>query len=742
MAQGVTVTQTTAEDFVSSLGVNTKAGTYSDAYTNASLVINSLDYLGISTVRDSYSEYGQANPVLDALANAGIQFDFRVSYSLPATGSAGLSDYIDALKAFVAEHPGSVIAVEGINEANANSFSYNGDSSVAGAAAFQRDLYLAIRAEPELSSVLVYNLSIAYNDPSVFAAVGDLGAYSDAANAHAYPNTGKGADAQVESIIALARSNSQGDPLVVTETGYTTLESASGVGVNEDAQAKLVLQNLLAAYEDGSTKTYLYTLFDEPSVAATRGDKEVSFGLFNADGSPKEAAVAIHNLTTILNFGNDGSASTATDTAFTLSGATSDTHSMIMTKSGGVYDIVLWQNVTVWNDVTDTEIVNSTTPVTVDLGETVSSVRIYDPLGGLDPIATYTNVSSFTVPLSDHPLVIEIGASEAVHEDVVTSAANLTLTSAEFVAQIDTLATATGLQSVTLSDSHELAVASVETMQYIIANYGSLLSKIDGGYTFSVTYGQSTWRKEQIFDANGNLQTRIDYGVSNDVVVSKVAYNNDGSVDYYNYNITGQTYTSQHLTVNAAGVTVLTERFHADGTRDYVQTVAADGTKDTVTYNSAGQKTSDINVATDGTRTTLTYDPSSGYLTQSLLQAASGVVTTKTYTAGVLMRTTVANTDGSVDYYNYNITGQTYTSQHQTVNAAGVTVLTERFHADGTLDYVQTVAADGTKDTVTYNSAGQKTTDISLATDGSLTTLTYDPSSGYLTQSLLQAASG
>ncbi|MFG1294156.1 hypothetical protein, partial [Xanthobacter versatilis] len=69
------------------------------------------------------------------------------------------------------------------------------------------------------------------------------------------------------------------------------------------------------------------------------------------------------------------------------------------------------------------------------------------------------------------------------------------------------------------------------------------------------------------------------------------------------------------------------ERFHSDGTRDYVQTVAADGSKDTVTYNSAGQKTSDINVATDGTRTTLTYDPSSGYLTQSLLQAASGVVT-------------------------------------------------------------------------------------------------------------------
>ncbi|MFG1374579.1 RHS repeat protein, partial [Xanthobacter oligotrophicus] len=605
MAQSVTVTQNTAANFVSSLGINTKAGTYSDSYTNASLVIHSLDYLGISTVRDSYTEYGQANPVLDAMASAGVKFDFRVNYTLPASGSVGISDYIDALKEFVADHPGSVIAVEGINEANIESFSYNGDSSVAGAAAFQRDLYLAIKATPELSSVLVYNLSIANMDPSVFAAVGDLGAYSDAANAHAYPNTGKSVDAQIESVIALAQSNSKGDPLVVTETGYTTLENAAGVGVNEDAQAKLVLQNLLAAYEDGSTQTYLYSLFDEPSVEATRGAKEVSFGIFNADGSPKEAAVAIHNLTTILNFGNDGSPSTATDTAFTLSGALSNAHSMILTKSGDVYDIVLWRDVTVWNDVTDTEIVNPATPVIVNLGETVSSVRIYDPLGGLDPIAIYTNVSSFTVPLSDHPLIIEVGASEAVHEEVVTSAASLTMTSADFVAQLDTLASATGLETITLTDSHELAVASVETMQYIIANYGSLLSKIDGGYTFSVTYGQATWRKEQIFDASGNLQTRIDYGVSNDVVVSKVVYANDGTVDYYNYNITGQTYTSQHVTVNAAGVTVLTERFHSDGTRDYVQTVAADGTKDTVTYNSAGQKTSDISLATDGTRTTL-----------------------------------------------------------------------------------------------------------------------------------------
>ncbi|MFG1318970.1 beta strand repeat-containing protein, partial [Xanthobacter autotrophicus] len=741
MPQDTLANQNTAATFVAALGVNTKAGYYIDGYTNASLIINSLDYLGISTVRDSYSQYGQSNTVLDALAAADIKFDFRVSYTLPASGEAGIESYIAAIKAFVAEHPGSVIAIEGINEANIGVFSYNGDSSLAGAAAFQKDLYTAIKADPELSSVVVYNLSLSHGNAADYAALGDLGAYSDAANAHPYPVTGNPVDGQIESVFVLAGQNSSGDPLVVTETGYTTLASTDGIGVSESAQAKLILQNLLAAYEDGSTATYLYELFDEPSIATTRGNKEASFGLFNADGTPKQAAVTIHNLTTILNFGNDGTASTASATDFTLSGAPTNTHSMVLTKSGDVYDIVLWENTTVWNDVTDTDIVNPTTTVTVNLGEVASTVRIYDPLLGLDPIATYTNVSSFTVPLSDHPLIIEVGATQAVQEQTTTSAADLSMTSAEFVAQMDALAKADGIETVTLTDDHVLAVASVETMQYMIANYGTLLSKISGQYSFSVTYGQDTWTKQQLYDANGNLTTRIEIGLANGDVTSKAVYNVDGTSEYTNYKIVGQTYTIQHQAFNAAGVAVLTERFHADGTRDYVQTIGADGTKDTVIYNSAGQKISDVTVGTDGSTTTLTYDSVSGNLVTSISRDASFVVTTKNYTNGILMRTVVQNTDGTSDYYHYNITGQTYTSQHQILNAAGVAVLIERFHADGTRDYVQTIAADGTKDTILYNSAGQKLSDVSVGANGT-TTLTYDPATGNLTQSVEQTSSG
>ena len=185
MPQDTLANQNTAATFVAALGVNTKAGYYIDGYTNASLIINSLDYLGISTVRDSYSQYGQSNTVLDALAAADIKFDFRVSYTLPASGEAGIESYIAAIKAFVAEHPGSVIAIEGINEANIGVFSYNGDSSLAGAAAFQKDLYTAIKADPELSSVVVYNLSLSHGNAADYAALG-LGALNQGMTGFSY----------------------------------------------------------------------------------------------------------------------------------------------------------------------------------------------------------------------------------------------------------------------------------------------------------------------------------------------------------------------------------------------------------------------------------------------------------------------------------------------------------------------------------------------------------------------------
>ncbi|MFG1305802.1 hypothetical protein V5F34_16910, partial [Xanthobacter autotrophicus] len=219
----------------------------------------------------------------------------------------------------------------------------------------------------------------------------------------------------------------------------------------------------------------------------------------------------------------------------------------------------------------------------------------------------------------------------------------------------------------------------------------------------TLTYDVTTGNLAQSTVQNSSGTTTNTY--TNGVLTRVVALNADGTSDYYSYGITGQTYTTQHQAFNAAGTSVLLERFHADGTRDYVQTIAADGTKDTILYNSAGQKLSDVTVGSNGTTTTLTYDVSTGNLTQSVEQSSAGT-TTKTYTSGVLTRAVEQHTDGTSDYYNYNISGQTYTTQHQKLAANGSILEIDRYHADGTFDYVEVRHTDGSKDIWNYSSTG------------------------------------
>jgi hypothetical protein len=79
---------------------------------------------------------GTASAVTNAMAAAGVKFDFLISSSLPAAGDAALAEHIKAIEAFAAKYKGSVIAVEGLNEANIQAFSYKGSSSLAAAGAW------------------------------------------------------------------------------------------------------------------------------------------------------------------------------------------------------------------------------------------------------------------------------------------------------------------------------------------------------------------------------------------------------------------------------------------------------------------------------------------------------------------------------------------------------------------------------------------------------------------------------
>ncbi|MEG3084229.1 hypothetical protein U1707_11305 [Sphingomonas sp. PB2P12] len=735
-----TVPKTTASasSFLSTLGVNAHSGNANGAYANASLVIASLDYLGINTVRDTLKGTGTGNAVVNAMAASGIKFDFVTSSGLPATGATGLANYIAALDDFQTRHAGSIVSVEGLNEINTQPFSYNGSGSLAAAVDYQKALYTAVKGNAGLSGVSVINMSVALESPSAYAAIGDLGAYSDYANAHAYTASGGTADKVMEASMARAAAASTGDKTVITETGYTTLATDAGLGVNERAQAKLTVNSLLNAFENGSSQTFLYELFDS-SLNPDGAEKEFHFGLFNVDGSPKLAATAVHNLTSLLSYVDAGTGTAASAAgAYSVSGMPADGHSMALTKANGAYDIMLWRDTNLWNTTTQSETTVAAQTVTVDLGGMQKTVYVYDPLKGTTPIATYTNVSKITLAVGDHALVVEVGSKSAYADPVTVVPATLSTTADGLVAQIDKLAGSTGLQSVTLTGGSVLDVASVATMRYMIANYADVLAKVSGGYSFMVTETGNGWKEDQSFDAKGVLVSTADYGYIGGVISNIHTEFAGGLVSDQSFTTgklsstivddpkLGRTVTSYDITTGKPTTITVAGRDGSNAATVYKNGIvatytmtAADGSKVTDTYNAAGKRISEVQVDTRNVWTTLQYN-------------ANGAVTRKF----------MQRPDGSSESYAYNLTGLAYATEHQVVNTKGVVTLVERLRADGTPVSTAQTFADGGKISSTFGTKGQLLTKVTNAADGTRTALTYDATTSKLASSVVQTSAG
>ncbi|WP_247430364.1 RHS repeat protein [Bradyrhizobium sp. 44] len=836
-----------ASSFTGSIGVNTHVAYSWGSYNNLALMEDDLKYLGVTKLRDALATSPGSSPVMNGLAADGYQFDLIVSSNLPVTGSSGLANYLKQLDSFVKAHPGSLIAVEGLNEANTQPFSYNGSSDVSAAAKFQIALYTAIKGDATLSGVSVYNLSLGYTDTNDYAKLGNLTAYTDFANSHAYAGTYITAAAALATYISEAGSVASGKPVVITETGYSTIKSAPYLGVDQTVQAKSILNTLVDAFKDGVSTTYIYEMLDHDSSAA-KNDPGQNMGLFNADGTPKLAATAIHNLTSILADDATGAQTPTAQLGYSLSGLPASGNSMVLTKSNGAYDVVVWAEPKIWDDATDSEISVATHPVTVNLGGVHHSVIVYDPMSGTAPIATYTDVSQIVLPLSDHPLVIEIDAP-AKAATPPESLVNVSDTAADIVDQLSDLDASTTLKTITLTDTHVLPVASEATMSYIISHYGKALAAIQGGYSFSVTTSSSTWSLTKVFNSSGTLTAATTTNFSNGVATSKVTVNADGSTDSFSYKagvvtqevvvktdgsketktfgaggvindttqnkdgsssttlytagaktasyvnnkdgsrdntfygITGKSYVTETLHVDASGKVTSDIRKHADGTLDYSQVVNSDGSKVTTFYDSAGRKTALVSVTSAAT-TTDNFD-TSGRLVKEVLQKADGTVTTTnyngtvlasvyiakadgsketklydssgrmindtevakdgsssttTYVAGVKSALYLNNKDGSHDNTFYNISGKTYVTQTLHVDVAGKVTSDVRKHADGTLDYSQVINSDGSKVTTFYDSVGRKTNLVTV-TSAATTTDTFD-TAGKLVKEVVQKPDG
>lgn len=384
-------------DLLDSFGVVTHLPYTDGGYRELSATTNALNYLGLDHVRDQapnpeYDEYGQEH-FADAAA-AGIHFTFVVE------GGVDPSVTVQRIHAIEQAYPGTVTAIEGPNEVNNWPVTYNGQTGTAAAQAYMRDLFNAVQADPLLRDITVSGFTDWPNHAST----------SDTSTIHPYAKDG---DQPLDRILQDMEDQNAVDPgkqFLITETGYhTQINPSEGwEGVSEAVQAKLILNTYMDGALAGAQQTYVYQLLD-----AYAGDsQEEHFGLFRLDNSPKPAATAIHNLTTILADTGSTAESFATGSLdLTVTGAPATGHTYLTEKSNGSYQVITWAEPDIWDEAGNRAITVAPTTETISFGKTFGTVEIFDPLLGTTPIQTLHDVSSVSLSVTDHPLVVQLSGA-------------------------------------------------------------------------------------------------------------------------------------------------------------------------------------------------------------------------------------------------------------------------------------------------------------------------------------------
>lgn len=380
-----------ASDFLDSLGVNLSFNLIGAG--RAQGVTDAVTWLGVRNVRSVLTdEMLQAGSAADRLAQAGLRFDVLLGSFRP------LEETMANATQFAADHAGAVTALEGPNEINNWPMTYNGLTGVEAATAFLNAAAAQAAATPALANADIYDLTGA---PMVSELINDVATY---ANIHPYPPAGNQPYAVLGARIDLRLVPGKG--MVMTEAGYSSLPGATAAeGVDQLTQAKLLLNLVADATLLGVSKTYLFQLYDGQD-ANTFAD---TLGLFNYDLTPKLAGTALHNLTALLADAPGAPGNYATHALdYQLSGLPASGHSLLLEKASGTFDLLVWAEPDIWDEVADQAIVVAATTTTVRFGSGPVDVKVYDPLLSDQPIATYLQVTTLDLAITDHPLVVEI----------------------------------------------------------------------------------------------------------------------------------------------------------------------------------------------------------------------------------------------------------------------------------------------------------------------------------------------
>lgn len=411
-------------DFLNSIGVCSSITGRGETLTGT---INALDHTGIRWIRCGLEDRISANDMIDLHNQTGV----KISCGL-LSGGTGVARLLNDARQLASA--GALLALEGNNEPNNWGVTYQGEAggrnlSWLPVARLQRDLYEAVKSDPVLRDYPVWSISesgaqtdnvglqflVIPNGAGCLMPDGTK--YADYANCHNYIthpswrglhdnqtwlSASPGSDCPVDGLYknygstwrnrfsGYSESQLLTLPRVTTETGY-----AVGGSITEEIQACLFMSLYLSQFRRGWSHTAIYLLRTRSNEPAHE-----RYAMYKIDYTPKQAARYLHNLTTILD--DKGSAPSPGRLNYSIPNQPETVHDLLLQKHNGIFELVTWGE----------RFAGGSDKVTVNLGATYATVKVYDPTTGTSPTQTLTNVSSVALTLSNHPVIIEINAAQ------------------------------------------------------------------------------------------------------------------------------------------------------------------------------------------------------------------------------------------------------------------------------------------------------------------------------------------
>lgn len=291
-----------------------------------------------------------------------------------------------------------IYAVDGWNEVDLKLTSWTGPY-----VQFQTALFNAIHGDPTWANTPVFAHSLGNKGSPL--SLSNISGIIDFGNMHPYPGGASLPSSVSTGWIPNWNTIASPKPLVATETGYHTCPACTnGVGVSELAQAKYLPRIYTEYWNRGVRMTSLYELVDEGDAGST-ATREDHWGLLHNDMTRKPSFNAIRDMLALLK--DPGANFTPGKLNYTLTNALGTTHSFLVQKRSGVFFLVIWQDLNVYNTTTETDTSNPADALTVTLGRS-RPWKTYLPRTGGTTVQASGTGTTINLNVPDEVMIVEI----------------------------------------------------------------------------------------------------------------------------------------------------------------------------------------------------------------------------------------------------------------------------------------------------------------------------------------------